>query len=258
MPFASTIQRSVARMKSWLLLLLIIAVCCALMVMQTRAGGDILPLAVDSWVYGSAQTADGVSVANVTVSCNTCSSRTNASGSWGFYYPLGANQSYTLDIQLPEGHVMTGAGGPGITGWDQDCLTFETGTVGQLCGPFQLIVSEMIGPTETPWVTPTPPPYLYPPSIWPWPITVPSPADQIAIANRARQVRGGPFKPIADMQGNRLWQIARDYQLGAQLGQEYVYSAYTCIEHVQGIVILEQDGVGYGVCSPFGSWVSTK
>jgi hypothetical protein len=237
-----------------LLLIVLVIFIMARTQSKTTAGGILTPLAVDMWVYGSVQTADGVNVAGATVSMPSSNSTTNASGSWGLYWPLADNQVYTLDIQLPEGYMMTGAGGPGITGWEQDCLTFQTGAVGQLCGPFQLIVSEMIGPTETPWVTPTPPSYLYPPSIWPWPILVPSPADQIAIANGARQARGGPFKPIADMQDNRLWQIARDYQLGAQLGQEYEYNGYRCQEYIQGIVILGQDNIGFGVVSPFGSW----
>jgi hypothetical protein len=58
------------------------------------------------------------------------------------------------------------------------------------------------------------------------------------------------------MQDNRLWQIARDYQLGAQLGQEFVYNTYRCMEFGQGIVILGQDNIGFGVVSPFGTWGS--
>jgi len=221
--------------------------------------GAIAPKS-DTWLYGSAQTADGVNgqrpqaVAGVTVSRQSRTSTTNISGSWGFYWPLAGNQVYILDIQLPEGYMMTDVLGPGVTAWGQDSLTFQTGIVGQLQGPYQIIISQMICPTETPEATPTPPPYLQPPSYWPWPIVVPSVADQLAIADGARQARGGPFQPIADMQSNRLWQIAQDYQLGAQLGQEYECNGYRCMEFVQGIVIL--DGIGYGVVSPFGSWGS--
>jgi len=232
----------------WILVALL--ACAYVLVTVSKAGGDILPLAVNSWVYGSAQEADGLNMAGVTVSMATRTSTTNASGSWGFYCSLGDNQVYTLDIQLPEGYMVTGAGGPGITGWEQDCLTFQTGDAGQLCGPFQIIL------TQTTYPTPTPPPYLYPPSIWPWPITVPLPEEQIAIADAARQARGGPLKPIEDMQGNRLWQVARNYQLGAQLGQEYVYNTYRCLEFAEGIVIVGPDGIGFGVVSAFGTWGS--
>jgi len=245
-------------------LLLLIVALLALICVTYKAGdapktGAIAPKS-DTWLYGSAQTADGVNMAGVTVSRNSRSSTTNVSGSWGFYYPLGANQRYTLDIQLPEGYMMTDVLGPGVTGWSQDSLTFQTGTVGQLQGPYQIIITQVTCPTETPYATPTPDPNLQPPSIWPWPIMVPSEADAMLIADKAREVRGQPLEPIAEMQDNKLWQRAWAYQLGAQLGPEYRIegdSAYRCMEFTQGIIVMYPgDDTRFGVVSPFGSWAT--
>jgi len=78
-------------MRSLTILLAIIIVACALIYVTTgKADGDglrpqaIFPLAADAWLYGSAQTADGVNVANVTVSMGARTGTTNISGSWKY------------------------------------------------------------------------------------------------------------------------------------------------------------------------------
>jgi len=246
-------------MRAWLLLLLIILVCCALMVVQTRAGP------IDTWVHGSVR-ASSRDVAGVTVSLHTRSSTTNTSGSWGFYYPLADNQVYTLNIQLPEGYVMTGASGPGITGWGQDCLTFQTGSVGELYGPFVLIVEIMPVITETPIKTPTVSPTLYPPDLWPtavpdyeWPYNFIqlTAAEQIEIIKTAEACKDEPVAALETRMTNDLWKAGRSMQLGMQETPAFQTNGFEGMGFSQGIVVMtipRGEPNEFGVISWFGCW----
>jgi len=216
---------------------------------MSKAGGEVLPLAAESWVYGAAQTTEGINVAGVTVMLGEHSSTTNPSGSWGFYARLAPNSRYTLSVRVPDQYTIIDVGGAGIVRWTQAEIEFRAGAeVGSLYGPIQVIMSSK--------ATPTPDPNLLPPSVWPWPIIEPTDAEKAEIAKCARvnlRVEGEPWEEVIT---SPLWQVGHKYQLGLQWGPQFIVGPYRCLTFSQGIVVMPiGDDVHFGVVSPFGGWI---
>jgi len=149
------------------------------------------------------------------------------------------------------------------------------GTVGELYGPFQIIISELIYPTETPWamptpeVTPTVDPTLYPPDLWPTPVPdyewpwnfIELTAEEQILVIKAAEACNDEFGPLEVRMTNDLWKAGRSMQLAKQETAAFtVYidgiPVFEAMGFSQGIVVMTIPRVEneFGVISWFGSW----